>query len=51
MTAPITSDTGAEAPTLTFADFALHPLLLQSIEETGYTRPTPIQAQAIPVVV
>ncbi len=51
MTAPITSDTGAEAPTLTFADFALHPLLLQSIEETGYTRPTPIQAQAIPVVI
>ena len=51
MTAPITSDSSAEAPTLTFADFALHPLLLQSIEETGYTRPTPIQAQAIPVVV
>jgi len=36
---------------LTFKDFALHPLLLQSIEETGYTRPTPIQAQAIPLVV
>ena len=41
----------AEAPAPTFADFGLHPLLLQSIAETGYTTPTPIQAQAIPVVV
>ena len=41
----------SEAPAPTFADFGLHPLLLQSIAETGYTTPTPIQAQAIPVVV
>ena len=41
----------ADAPSRTFADFGLHPLLLQSIVETGYTTPTPIQAQAIPVVV
>ena len=41
----------ADAPAPTFADFGLHPLLLQSIAETGYTIPTPIQAQAIPVVV
>lgn len=41
----------APAPTPTFSDFGLHPLLLQSIAETGYTTPTPIQAQAIPVVV
>ena len=41
----------ADAPAPTFADFGLHPLLLQSIVETGYTTPTPIQAQAIPVVV
>ncbi|HCW19530.1 MAG TPA: ATP-dependent RNA helicase, partial [Achromobacter sp.] len=40
-----------DAPAPTFADFGLHPLLLQSIAETGYTIPTPIQAQAIPVVV
>ncbi|CAB3705911.1 DEAD/DEAH box helicase [Achromobacter pestifer] len=40
-----------DAPAPTFADFGLHPLLLQSIAETGYTTPTPIQAQAIPVVV
>lgn len=51
MTQPNTPDLGADAPTPTFTDFALHPLLLQSIEETGYTRPTPIQAQAIPMVV
>ncbi|HEX2759293.1 MAG TPA: DEAD/DEAH box helicase, partial [Rhizomicrobium sp.] len=40
-----------DAPTLTFSDFDLHPLLLASILETGYTTPTPIQAQAIPVVI
>ncbi len=40
-----------DAPQPTFADFGLHPLLLQSIAATGYTIPTPIQAQAIPVVV
>jgi superfamily II DNA/RNA helicase len=41
----------ADATTLTFSDFGLHPLLLASIAETGYTVPTPIQAQAIPVVI
>lgn len=46
-----TAAPAADAPSRTFADFALHPLLLQSIAETGYTTPTPIQAQAIPVVV
>jgi superfamily II DNA/RNA helicase len=39
----------AEIPR-TFAEFGLHPLLLESIVDTGYTTPTPIQAQAIPVV-
>lgn len=51
MTSENTLDSSAEAPTLTFNDFALHSLLLQSIIETGYTRPTPIQAQAIPMVI
>ena len=37
-------------PTPTFADFGLHPSILQAITETGYTSPTPIQAQALPVV-
>lgn len=36
--------------TPTFSDFGLHPSILQAITETGYTTPTPIQAQALPVV-
>jgi ATP-dependent RNA helicase RhlE len=35
----------------TFAEFGLHPSILRAIADTGYTTPTPIQAQAIPVVV
>ncbi len=46
-----TSSTASSPETRTFAEFGLHPLLLKSIAETGYTSPTPIQAQAIPVVV
>ncbi|MVW77448.1 DEAD/DEAH box helicase [Bordetella sp. 02P26C-1] len=42
-----TSDT----PAPTFADFGLHPQLLQSVIDTGYTTPTPIQAQALPAVI
>ena len=38
------------APTQTFADIGLHPLILQAVIETGYTTPTPIQAQALPMV-
>lgn len=33
-----------------FADIGLHPLLLQAVADTGYTTPTPIQAQALPEV-
>jgi len=33
-----------------FADLALSPPIQQAIAETGYTIPTPIQAQAIPLV-
>lgn len=35
---------------LTFADFGLHSDILRALAEAGYTHPTPIQAQAIPVV-
>ena len=35
---------------LTFADFGLHPDILSSILAAGYSTPTPIQAQALPVV-
>lgn len=34
----------------TFAEIGLHPLLLQAVIDTGYTIPTPIQAQAIPFI-
>ncbi|HEU0187387.1 MAG TPA: DEAD/DEAH box helicase, partial [Gallionellaceae bacterium] len=33
-----------------FAALGLHPSILKAIEETGYTSPTPIQAQAIPTL-
>ena len=35
---------------MSFADLGLLPELLRAVEETGYTTPTPIQQQAIPVV-
>ncbi|WP_051937864.1 DEAD/DEAH box helicase [Ferriphaselus sp. R-1] len=34
----------------TFASIGLNPLILKAVEESGYTVPTPIQAQAIPEV-
>jgi ATP-dependent RNA helicase RhlE len=34
----------------TFADLGLAPELLRAVEDQGYTEPTPIQAQAIPLV-
>jgi superfamily II DNA/RNA helicase len=36
---------------LLFSSLALDPQILRAIEETGYTEPTPIQAQAIPHVI
>jgi ATP-dependent RNA helicase RhlE len=33
-----------------FAELGLRPELLRAVDEAGYTTPTPIQAQAIPVV-
>ncbi len=35
---------------MTFASLNLHPSILRAIEDSGYTTPTPIQAQAIPEV-
>ncbi|TXG02102.1 DEAD/DEAH box helicase [Massilia arenae] len=40
----------AEAPTVRFADFGLAPEILRALSDQGYVHPTPIQAQAIPVV-
>jgi ATP-dependent RNA helicase RhlE len=36
--------------TMTFADLALAPFLLKALAEEGYTKPTPIQAQSIPML-
>ncbi|WP_341679048.1 DEAD/DEAH box helicase [Niveibacterium sp. SC-1] len=35
---------------MSFAELGLNPEILRSIEEAGYTEPTPIQTQAIPVI-
>lgn len=35
---------------MTFADLGLKPEVLRAVEDAGYTEPTPIQGQAIPVV-
>jgi ATP-dependent RNA helicase RhlE len=40
----------AAAPAVTFDSFGLAPEILKAVLEQGYTIPTPIQAQAIPVV-
>lgn len=47
------SDTSAaeEIRTLTFDDLPLAPFLKETIKSIGYTHPTPIQAEAIPLVV
>ena len=34
---------------LTFAALKLHDALLAALNEAGYTEPTPVQAQAIPI--
>jgi superfamily II DNA/RNA helicase len=41
---------GPETVQTTFEDLGLGPEILQALAESGYTHPTPIQAQAIPVV-
>ena len=35
---------------MTFSDLHLNPPLLKAINEQGYTKPTPVQAQAIPFI-
>jgi len=39
-----------EAPRTVFADLGLSPEIVRAIEDMGYRHPTPIQEQAIPVV-
>jgi len=52
---PIQPDTGtvaaaAEAAPARFADFGLAPDILRALTDQGYVHPTPIQEQAIPIV-
>ena len=37
-------------PVVRFADFGLAPEILRALTDQGYVHPTPIQAEAIPVV-
>src|SRR3546814_11871363 len=45
-----TTPTHTDTPAVTFSSFGLHPSILLAVAETGYTIPTPIQAQAMPIV-
>ena len=48
------NNSGTESPVpaaeVTFADLGLAPEILRAVIDEGYTRPTPIQAKAIPLV-
>ena len=44
------TEAAAVEPSVTFADFGLAPEILRALTDQGYVHPTPIQAQAIPVV-
>ena len=46
----MTDKTPSTSNDLTFADFGLHPGILSAVTDAGYSKPTPIQAEAIPVV-
>src|SRR6478752_7554963 len=46
---PTTIDAGG-APTVRFADFGLAPEIQRALSDQGYVHPTPIQAEAIPIV-
>mgnify|MGYP000638521464 CR=1 FL=1 len=39
-----------QAPKVSFDDLGLLPELLRAVKDNGYTHPTPIQAQAIPII-
>jgi ATP-dependent RNA helicase RhlE len=45
---PISDEISPDVPT--FDEIGLHPSILQAVADTGYTIPTPIQAQALPSV-
>ncbi|NBD38157.1 MAG: DEAD/DEAH box helicase, partial [Verrucomicrobia bacterium] len=45
---PSTDPKEATVPPPSFADLGLHPDVLRALDEKGYEKPTPIQAEAIP---
>lgn len=45
----VTESNTTSETTITFESLSLAPQLLKALAESGYTKPTPIQAQAIPV--
>ena len=49
-TAAVPADDVSPAVIPSFAEIGLHPSILQAVADTGYTIPTPIQAQALPSV-
>jgi ATP-dependent RNA helicase RhlE len=49
-TPPVENPSSSEPQPVQFADFGLHPDIQRAIVELGYVTPTPIQAQAIPIV-
>ncbi|MGJ9416926.1 DEAD/DEAH box helicase [Massilia sp. CMS3.1] len=46
----MSTEAAAVEPNVTFADFGLAPEILRALLDQGYVHPTPIQAQAIPIV-
>jgi superfamily II DNA/RNA helicase len=50
MSETMNTEAAAAEPSVTFADFGLAPEILRALTDQGYVHPTPIQAQAIPVV-
>jgi ATP-dependent RNA helicase RhlE len=50
MSETMNNEVAAVEPSVTFADFGLSPEILRALTDQGYVHPTPIQAQAIPIV-
>ena len=46
----VAPSSGSNEKVIEFSDFGLDPTILRAVTELGYREPTPIQAQAIPVV-
>jgi superfamily II DNA/RNA helicase len=46
----VVTPTEAIGSVVKFADLGLNPSILKAVEESGYTIPTPIQAEAIPTI-